>query len=284
MVCDYIDPVPNPDHYVVKVKNAQIVNGCQTSVTIREASNAKQLKDDVRVLLRIYATDNPTLSDRITLTTNSQNSITDRDLHANDGIQRDVQRIMEENFSYYFERKNKQFRTFHKKQHDRIVPNDKAAQAYLSIILRKPSVARGYLGRVWSDYYEEIFGKACVEDLLAAYLIYRYAAKRARLAKNDESLSKLRQEVAVYGAFHLARIMGSILLGDKWGTKVRKALTEFVTRIEADQEELSKAYDKAMSMLETIREASVATDPNPALYFKAGSVEKAIETAIGTSA
>ena len=113
MVCDHMERVLDPDHPVVRIRNAQIVNGCQTSVTMREAWEQKALRPDVRVLLKIYSTDNPTLTERITQTTNNQNRITDRDLHANDEVQRNIQRIMQDMYQFFYERKNKQFRALH---------------------------------------------------------------------------------------------------------------------------------------------------------------------------
>lgn len=85
MVCDFFDFTRDPDNPSLKIKNAQIVNGCQTTVTLREAYEKKKLDESVKVLLRVYSTDNPSLVEKITLTTNNQNKITDRDdLRAND--------------------------------------------------------------------------------------------------------------------------------------------------------------------------------------------------------
>lgn len=123
MTCDELDWTADPDNPSVRVRNAQIVNGCQTSVTIREAQEKGELRSDVRVLLRIYATDNPGLADRITLTTNNQNRITDRDLRANDSVQMDIEKRMEELYGYFYERKNKQYRGMRGTQKRRVVPN-----------------------------------------------------------------------------------------------------------------------------------------------------------------
>jgi hypothetical protein len=157
MTCDTLDWTGDPDEPIIKVQNAQIVNGCQTSVTLREAWEKGDLREDVRVLLRVYATDNPGLADRITLTTNNQNRITDRDLRANDGVQVDIQTRMEDLYGYYYERKNKWYKGLRGSQKRRVVPNYKATQAYLAVVRFKPSIARGYLGKIWSDYYREIF-------------------------------------------------------------------------------------------------------------------------------
>jgi hypothetical protein len=202
MVCDSFDEIRDPDEPIIKVKNAQIVNGCQTTVTIREAFSQNSLSKDVKILLKIFATDNPTLVERITLTTNNQNKITDRDLRANEAIQRDIQRVMNEKYGYYYERKNKEYQSLTIKQKKFIVPNFKAGQAYLAIVRNKPSNAKGYLAAIWSDFYKEIYGEATVGDLLASYLIFKYCQKKAKDAKKKDKL-KIKREVRVYGIFNL---------------------------------------------------------------------------------
>jgi hypothetical protein len=274
MTCDRFDLVTDPDDPQVKVYNAQIVNGCQTSATLREALEREELRDDVRVLLRIYATDNSNLTDRITLTTNNQNRITVRDLRANDKVQVDIQRVMLESFGYYYERKNKQYRKFKGERKKRIVPNSKAAQAYLAIVRKKPSIARGYLGKIWSDYYREVFENATVGDLLASYLIYKHCYREARNARRNTSLPRKEIEVEVYGVFHLARICGNLLLDDKWGKENSKTVKAFISQLEDNDELLVNAYTTAFEMLLQIRNEDLEEHPNPTLYFKAGESQK----------
>jgi hypothetical protein len=128
MVCDSFDFTRDPDNPVLKIKNAQIVNGCQTTVTLREAHEKKELDKHVNILLRVYSTDNPSLVEKITLTTNNQNKITDRDLRANDPVQRDIERIMSEKYDYFYERKNKQQKNLKGPPKKKIVPSPKAAR------------------------------------------------------------------------------------------------------------------------------------------------------------
>ena len=167
MVAKTAEATLDPDHPYVRVIDAQIVNGCQTTVTIREAYENGDLNQDTRVLMKIYSTENQNLIGRITLTTNSQNSIMERDLRSNDTVQIDIQNIMKQRFGYYYERKNKEFRTLRGEGRRLIVPNVRAAQAFLAIVRQKPSSARGQPGMIWTDHYREIFVNATVEDLLA---------------------------------------------------------------------------------------------------------------------
>ena len=101
-----------------------------------------------------------------TLRVENQNKVTDRDLRANDPVQRDIEKVMLAKYDHHYERKNKQHKSVRGPAKKKIVPSPKAAQAYLAIARRKPSNARGYLGAIWSDFYEEIFSNASVPDLL----------------------------------------------------------------------------------------------------------------------
>lgn len=206
MVCDSFDFTRDPDNPVLKIRNAQIVNGCQTTVTLREAHEKNELDKHVNILLRVYSTDNPSLVEKITLTTNNQNKITDRDLRANDPVQRDIERIMSEKYDHFYERKNKQQKNLKGPARKKVVPSPKAAQAYLAVVRAKPANARGYLGSIWSDFYSEIFENASVADLLVAYKIYQLCHTEARAAKKLASISTRERDCRVYGLFHIASI------------------------------------------------------------------------------
>jgi hypothetical protein len=67
----------DPDKPIVKVKNMQIADGRQTTSTLPLTQVVGQLTPDVRVLLRICETQDLDLQDKIVLTTNNQNKITE---------------------------------------------------------------------------------------------------------------------------------------------------------------------------------------------------------------
>lgn len=276
MVCDKFDLVSDPDVAKVKVTNAQIVNGCQTTVSIREAFEKNELKEEVKVLLRLYSTDNPNLVDRITLTTNNQNRITDRDLRANDPVQRDIERIMLEKFDHYYERKNRQYRSYRGERKKRIIPSPKAAQAYLAIVRGKPSNARGYLAAVWSDFYGEIFQYASVSDLVLSHKILSFCQSMAKLSK-QENLSEVELETRVYGSNHVARVMGFELLKDSWGNSNIDAVEDLIFAEDLD-DKLRDAYAKATALCVDLRKAHKEEDPIPALYFKTAKAQRAINS------
>jgi len=244
------------------------------------------LQDDVNVLVRIYATKNPDLPSRITLTTNNQNKITDRDLRANDPIQIQLQRAMREQYGYLYERKNKEFRSVSREEKRRVIPNYKAAQAYLAIVRRKPSQARGYLAKIWSEFYKEIFEQATVEDLITSFAIHDYLTDRAKTLKKDNSTPRDVANVAVYGTFHLARIVGFFLTSDQWGDGNRDQIIQHIEAMEENRSEyLGQLFEQSFEILYDIwrDEAGQEEGPlNPALFFKAGQVVNRIEERIST--
>lgn len=277
MVCDEFDLIQDPDKTEVKIINAQIVNGCQTTVTIREAFNSQELKADVRVLLRVYSTDNPKLVEKITLTTNNQNKITSRDLRANDKVQRDVQRLMEEKFEFKYERKNKEFSKVRGIARQKVVPNTKAAQAYLAIVRKKPSNARGYLGAIWSDFYKEIFTNATVSDLLATYLIYKYCNEMAMKARKFSELTRDELDVRVYGSFHIARVIGYFITNDRWGKNNLQFIDDLIPKLVDKSKMTEELYISAQNLVLSIRNSENEENKTvPALYFKTKRLQNSI--------
>lgn len=267
MVCDTYDFNRDPDNPILKVKNAQIVNGCQTTVTLREALEKNELDKHVNILLRVYSTDNASLVEKITLTTNNQNKITDRDLRANDPVQRDIELLMSDKYDHFYERKNKQQKNLKGPARKKIVPSPKAAQAYLAVVRAKPANARGYLGSIWSDFYSEIFENASVADLLVAYKIYQLCHTEARAAKNLAGISARERDCRVYGLFHIARTIGHNLLKDSWGhsstANVEAVLTQF-----NDDKLPPDTYKNALHVILDMRKEDEKAYPIPAMYFK----------------
>ena len=105
MVCDDLSVVRDPDNPSVKVDNVQIINGCQTTSSIRSAFEDQKLSDKVKVQIKIYESKDQKFIDDVVIATNNQNSIGTRDLHANDEIQQLIQRKIEEDFGLFYERK-----------------------------------------------------------------------------------------------------------------------------------------------------------------------------------
>jgi len=247
IACDRFDAVTDPDNPHIKIENMQIINGCQTATALALAEKAGELASDSRVLLRIYQTTSPDLVDRIVLTTNNQNKISSRDLRANDPVQRDMERGFSL-YGYFYERKLRQYENQAEIDTQRILPNEVVAQAYLSIVLGKPSDGRGRKYKIWSELYQQIFGgRHVIEPYVLSILMFRASQKWLRASPFVNDADELRRKVANSGVFHVARIAASFYRkGDRWNLpsdELKKQITELTNVAKTFEPYISKGYE-----------------------------------------
>jgi hypothetical protein len=248
----------------------------------RGARKKKELNEKVKVLLRVYSTDNPTLVEKITLTTNNQNKITDRDLRANEPVQRDIERRMSHQYDHFYERKNKQYKSLRGPNKKKIVPSPKAAQAYLAVVRAKPANARGYLGAIWSDFYSEIFENASVADLLVSYKILQLCHAEALITKKLHEINAQERDCRVYGVFHIARTMGYALLKDSWGHGNLEEVEKLLVKFE-DNSIPNSVYKEALEVVMAVREEDEKKSTVPAMYFKNTVSQRNLNAKLKTS-
>lgn len=206
IVCDKVDPVTDPDNPHIKIENLQIVNGCQTSTSLAIAASENILQDDVNVILKVFETKDLSLVDKVVLTSNNQNKITNRNLRANDRIQRDLEQAFLI-YDYFYERKPRQFLD---KPANKIIPNEEIATSFLAIALKRPSDARSRKYKIWSNYYDSIFKTNNVEGFILSYLIKEavqgYLDSSGLQGESDE----IKRYIAKNALFHIARITSFI--------------------------------------------------------------------------
>ncbi|MCK4478077.1 AIPR family protein [Candidatus Bathyarchaeota archaeon] len=250
VVCDEMDPVTDPDNPIVKLKNMQIVNGCQTATALALAQKDDKLTPDVRVLLRIYETDDPDLIGKIVLTTNNQNKIGGRDLRANDDAQLDMETGFKI-YNYFYERKCRQFDE-EEIDTSRILPNDFVAQSYLSVVLKNPADGRARKYKLWGDLYNRIFSGDRVEPYIIASLISRFVAEWLRNSGRNRSDDELVRSTAKRGSFHLARIVSFLWRnGDYWKND-KDYLANEIAEIEKRPEVIEPLCKNAFDILKNL--------------------------------
>jgi hypothetical protein len=276
MVCDSFDLIPDPDKPEIKLENVQIVNGCQTAVSLQRAAEAGQISSDVNVLVRIYATNDPSFVEKITETTNNQNVIRARDLRANDIFQLDMQRAFKERYSSLYERKVNEFKDVKGADRLRIINNEKLGQAFLAVVLHELVEARAQKYKVFGEFYERIFGAKGIDRHMLAYLIYSYCeqqkASMAKRYKNDG----LMYSVVTNGVFHIARIVGNLVMrGDEWNDQTLKR------QIRDTQQDpvkhLKRPYEKSLRILKKILKGSAESYVSPNNFFKTREIEGLID-------
>ncbi len=250
IVCDACDPVTDPDNPHVKIKNMQIVNGCQTATSLAMADKMGQLAADTRVLVRIYEAANTDLVDRIVLTTNSQNRIGNRDLKSNESHQVDMERGFER-YGFLYERKIRQYDNISDIDASKIVVNEVVGQCYLSIVLRNPADASRRKYKIWDEYYKRIFGGNIIEPHVVAYLIFRHTKNWLARTNYAESSNELKRRLAKTGTFHLSRIVSFLWRGDDWG-KNPNSYQNHIRILTTSTAPLDDLLEQALSILENV--------------------------------
>ncbi|MCC6579797.1 MAG: AIPR family protein [Phycisphaeraceae bacterium] len=251
IACDSFDPVTDPDNPHIKIRNIQIVNGCQTATTLAQAATDKILEPNVFVLLRIYETPDNSLVDRIVLTTNNQNKISSRDLRANDRVQIEMQQRFDK-FKLHYERKVREFDNNSSIDSSRIAPNELVAQSYLAIVMKKPSDARRRKYKVWGDHYDRIFTVVSVEPYVISFLLYRNASQWLKTSGKTIAHDDFTRRLANNGAFHVARIAAYEWRGsDNW-EQYDEELPKQIETLEDKQQDMSQYLVKAFDALKNI--------------------------------
>lgn len=247
IVCDKVDPVTDPDNPHMKIENLQIVNGCQTSSSLAIAEKEGLLQENTNVILKIFETSDLSLVDKVVLTTNNQNKITNRNLRANDKIQRDFERAFGIH-NYYYERKPRQY---HDKEASRIIPNEIAATSYLAIVLKRPSDSRSRKYKIWSDYYDSIFKTTPIQSFIISYLIKNKTAHFINSSTFISSENETERYLAKNAQFHLARMTSFIWRkSDSWNSHL--VLEQNLKDLETDISILEPFIETSLSELISI--------------------------------
>lgn len=214
-------------HYVaggraeMQIRRPQIVNGCQTSMTLRAALASGALKPTAHLLVRVLELSDRALIDKITEATNSQTKIGLRDLRSNDDLQRTL-KVAFRRYGLYYETKPKEFYALTREARRNIISNEKCGQACLAIRFRRPSVALARKSEIWNDGepgYQRIFG-CTANQLRRDYAIWQYCLERrttllrGRSGTSADARNELNVAAVKYGHFHVARILAQLLGGD----------------------------------------------------------------------
>lgn len=160
----------------IKIVNPQIVNGLQTSYSIfyHFTKRREELSDDNRkVFVKILRVDQESDQQEleIIVATNSQNEIRDKDIHANDSVQKNIEEYFKQ-IGKYYQRKDKYY-TNRKQGKKDIVKLSEMAKYINTIYLKDPSGTRNNPGKLLSgNKYKSIFQ---IENINQDYTRYSTA-------------------------------------------------------------------------------------------------------------
>jgi hypothetical protein len=215
IVCDSCELIPD-DNAIMRVRNMQIVNGCQTATVLAHSAKQGGLRQSTKVLLRIYQTGDVDLAGKIVVTTNNQNRISDRNLRANDQVQLDMEKAFHR-YGFLYERKPGQFDRKIADQTQQIIPNELVGQCYLAMAMKRPSDARRRKYKIWEEYYGDIFSGQSIEPHILCTKVYLLCKQWLQNSKLYKSQNFIKRKLARNGGFYLARAVVALYRGtDEW--------------------------------------------------------------------
>jgi len=280
IVCDSCDPVTDPPK--VKIKNLQIVNGCQTATALAHAAKDRTLRRDTLVLLKIFETNDPTLASRIVLTTNNQNRISTRDLKSNDAVQHDMQRWFER-YNLLYEHKVNQFASVTLLPGQKIVSNEEVGQAYLAVALKKPGDARRRKYKVWTENYADIFSGTNAEPHILCLLICQAASVWGKTARSAPRTREFRRKLINNGILHIARIAAFLWRGtDSFNQPLAQIQTQ-ISNLQTSPTSLDTILGRALQKLERLINANPDLKNDVDAALKSAILETAITRSLNAS-
>jgi len=176
---------------IVRLKNAQVINGCQTVTSLFHAGN--DISENVEVLIRIIEKKaDINFVRRVTLFANSQNAVRPSDLVGTETIQLELKRKLK-NLNYYYETR----RGDYKAEKDNldyhvngVITLKEAAQAIATTFKQKPGIAKKDTSKLFKStkdagIYDEVFSPYTLpEQILVATKIIK-TIKKLRLRKEN---------------------------------------------------------------------------------------------------
>ena len=274
MVCDSFNIVRDPDAPMVKIQNLQIINGCQTTSSIRAAFENDELCSEVKIQLKLYESKDRVFVDNVVVATNNQNAIGTRDLYANDEIQILIQRRIEEDFDLYYERKRGEAKSANVPP-ARVIDLEKAGQAYIAIFKRQPTVSRAQKYKVFSkEYYSDVFEKGKPWQLAVAHELYKFSVNRGRQLSKELEPDNPMRNILNYGVFHITRVLWWVLENrSKLDTGSPK---ELINKIRSNNPEALTAYENAVSIITDVVKENNDSFVNLNNYFKKATSQQNI--------
>jgi hypothetical protein len=225
--------IPNSDKGLIKIRNLQIVNGQQTARVLYEAFQKKELREEVKVLCRVYTGGGDDFVNNIAKATNNQISVGNRDLMSNDPIQLAIAEFFGK-FNIFYERQREQKKP---EKFIDIISSKLLAQISLALICRNPSIAmKGKESEMFNinKYYLKIFEKD-PKELLLAYSVYKYCYEKR---KKDDELS-------YYASFHIAT-----MIWNKNNSKIKNYINALKNKL--PKLNLSKEYISSYKAIDDI--------------------------------
>jgi hypothetical protein len=212
IVCDQILSVANGRHPITMV-NPQIVNGCQTASVIHAVATGTMA--DLKagyVSVKIIETDDKSFIERVALASNTQSRILNRDLRANDQLQRQLVECLRP-LNYFYVRKRGENSP---KPGMKNIDAAHAGQLMLSYLCGEPTKSKTNSNDIFGDLYDEAFNPHAVtpEIIVAAHECYSVIERRRKEAlawQASVSRNSFEESWIIEGHFHLLFVVGELM-------------------------------------------------------------------------
>lgn len=163
----------------ITIENPQIVNGLQTSSEIGRFFSEAEREDERTVMVKVVASEDEEVRDKIIKATNSQNQVPLASLRATDKVQRDIEHHLKSNGLFYDRRKN-----YYKNEGmpaSKIISIGLMAQAVMTLFRGEPDNARARPSSLIKDddVYNSIFSDTYALD---SYLVAADTIRSVELA------------------------------------------------------------------------------------------------------
>ena len=264
IVCRQVGKTPSGK--VAILQQPQVINGAQTTYALYKAYEAGALQEEAEVLLRVIETSDPSLVEEITLYTNSQNAIRTRDLCSNDLIQIRIQKVISE-YGYFYERKRGEVDALYptlkekkkvlgKNYRDKVISNEKAAQAFVALYLGYPAWAKSEKKRIFvkgeNGFYFRIFNEKdeiLPEKMLFAWILLRYIEKKKRefrqKFKNNSNQDELyKKDFILHSEYFVLNLFADFLHNEGYDINNREKVMELIQKIEQEDTLIETIYNQ----------------------------------------
>ena len=247
IVCSNLGYAPssNASSTIIKLTDAQIINGGQTSKTIQNIINDDRNRDEdfsqTSVLVRIYKVneenvEDSNLVDKITLATNSQNAIKMSDLRANDTIQQNIELGLKKYDVKYIRRRD------NKRAKKGDIRKETLAEVILSAILKRPNEAKYKKALHFGMLYKEIFNEKIINIEMIIFLMKQFTfIETKRKTASDELLSKYA--FIPYATHHILMEFYQIASDDSFEEDYTKVLSILKEKFKLLGIDMSKSLD-----------------------------------------
>lgn len=160
----------------LRLRDYQIVNGCQTSHVLFDQRNA--LGDLVSVPIRVIVSRDEDVISSITAATNSQTSVSDEDLQAQAQFHKELEKFFDsfpESQRLYYERRSRQYSSTPDLEKTRIISRSVLTRSYAAMFLDEPWRAGRYYSELKAVRGGDIFQSS---DHLLPYYTSAFAYYR----------------------------------------------------------------------------------------------------------